>query len=335
MGFLKWVNIMIKCSGCGSVMQSENPKAIGYVPVEKLKKGNLCLRCFRILHYNDLITVDLPKEEEVLSIINAKGEYAFFFVDLLNINSEVISTYKKISIPKCLVISKIDYIPKSIKKENIIEWLQEVYGIDEEILFLSAIKDIHTHDLFKVLERRKVKTGYLLGYTNAGKSTLVNSLLENQQITTSILPNTTLDFLKLKFHDGFTLIDSPGFLYKYSIFTGDLSLLKRAMPKTFLKPRTYQLKKGASLIIEGRIRIFIESEECNLTVYVSNLLQIKKVYEANTMLYDLNALSFSLSRNEDFVLKELGFVTFKSDAKIKVFLNNSEEVEVRKSFFRK
>ena len=72
-------------------------------------------------------------------------------IDLLNINTETINTFKKINCNKTLIISKLDIIPKSIKESLIIEWLKEEYNIENNIIFLSTKKNINTKQLIKML----------------------------------------------------------------------------------------------------------------------------------------------------------------------------------------
>lgn len=49
----------------------------------------------------------------------------------------------------------------------------------------------------------------VIGMANAGKSTLLNALMNSAQLTTSRHPGTTLDFTKLPFED-FVIYDTPG-----------------------------------------------------------------------------------------------------------------------------
>ena len=63
---------------------------------------------------------------------------------------------------------------------------------------------------------------YVVGYTNAGKSTMINRFIHNYvkspgMITTSIIPSTTIDNISVKISDELTLIDTPGILKDGSI----------------------------------------------------------------------------------------------------------------------
>ena len=320
--------------GCGAILQFVAKEKIGYIPKEK-RTEKLCERCFRILHYNDLKMIDLPTED-IINNVNKKRSYAFFLVDLLNINREVIDTFKKITLPKTLIVSKIDYIPKYVHKEKIKVWLEEEYGIQDEIIFLSAVKNVNISAIQNTLSRNNKKSGYLLGFTNSGKSTLVNRLKEDSNITTSMVPNTTIDYIKIPIEEGYSLMDSPGFQYKNAIYEKKgVSFIKKMSPKTFLKPITYQLKKGASIILEDILRIENVSDKCNITLYVSNLLTIKKVYEKNEVLKDFSCLEKELKKNEDIVIKGLGFFNVKSNCKLNIYIEKEDLVEIRNSFFER
>ncbi len=325
---------MNKCRGCGALLQSEEKEKAGYIP-KKMIGSPLCERCFRLIHYNDLKMVSFL-ETDVLKQINLKKTFAFFLVDLLNVNEEVIKTFHKVKIPKALIISKIDYIPKYIKKEKIKNWLQDEYLIKDDILFLSASKNVNSSSIISTMEKNRVKEAYLLGYTNAGKSTLLNHLKEENSITTSAVPNTTAGYISIPILEKYTLVDTPGFQYKYPIYeTMSTSFLKKMIPKSILRPMTYQLKQGTSIIIEGFIRVENVGNKCNLTLYMSNLLEIKKVYENNELLRTKKRVQKKIRKSEDLVLKGLGFLSIKSNCTLNIYLDNIDWIEVRTSFFER
>lgn len=311
---------MSKCRGCGITLQSENKNLIGFIPKEK-QKEKLCVRCFKIIHYNMNKEVDIINNEDILKEVNKKNYFVFFLIDFLNINNETINTFKKIKNNKCLVISKLDYLPKYFKLDKIKKWLKNTYNI-ENVLFISSKYKRNINSLFK-----EEKTFYLMGYTNAGKSTLINSLTNNN-ITTSYYNNTTLNFLKIQY-ENYTIIDTPGFQYNYSFN----NLNKLLNIKNIIKPITYQLKNNTSIIIEDIVRIDNESDKTNLTIYLSNLLNIKKVYEKNNELKTLDNIDLDIKKDYDLVIKNIGFITFKTNSKIKIYVKNKDLIEIRESVF--
>ena len=328
-----------KCTGCGSILQITNPKEKGYIKEEKLDNSLYCERCFKIIHYNEKIVTELDNVNEyIIKEVNKKAKYVYFLIDFLNINQETISTFKRINVPKTLIISKLDIIPKSIKDSKIINFLKEVYEVNEEIIFQSTKKNINTKKITAYLESNKINEAYILGYTNAGKSTLLNKLSEindikDKQITTSLIPNTTIDFIKIKLTDNLSIIDSPGFTLNKTLYkTTEFDLIKRITPKSFLKPTTYQLKDIASIIIEDKIKIKASIPN-NFTFYISNDINIERVFEKNKDLENYKPLILEIPENSDLVIKSLGFINIKKACTLTIYSDNKELFEVRKSIF--
>ena len=325
-----------KCIGCGTTLQSSNKEEKGYIREDKIKDSSYCERCFKIIHYNERIVTNLDNiNSYILKEVNKKAKYVYFLVDLLNINSETITTFKDITVPKTLIISKLDIIPKSIKENKIITWLKESYGIKEEILFQSSKKNINTKSLLNKLESKNINEVYILGYTNAGKSTLINNLTNatnENKITTSSIPNTTIDFIKTKL-DNISIIDSPGFTNTTTIYNPEeFELIKRVMPRTFLKPATYQVKPISSILIEDKIRLQ-SSINNSLTFYISNAINVERVFDNNTNLLDLEQITLNIPDNSDLIIKSLGFINIKKACKLTIYTHNKDLFEIRKSMF--
>lgn len=328
-----------KCQGCGAILQSTNPNIVGYIPKEK-DQAEYCERCYKIIHYNEKKYTSLPNiNKYILEEVNKKADYVYFMIDILNINEETISTYRKIKIPKSLIISKLDIIPKDIKKEKIKLWLQEVYNIKEKIIFQSTKKNINTNSLINNLEENNIKNCYILGYTNSGKSTLINKLCNtykslNKQITTSSIPNTTIDFIKIKLNDEYTIIDSPGFTLEKAIYQeDDYDLITRLSPKKFLKPITYQTKENTIINIENLIQLTPQNEN-SLTLYISNEINTERIYKVKKAL-NFDSFNLNIDENSDIVIKSVGFINVKKACQIKIQINDKSLIEVRPSLFQK
>jgi len=142
-----------KCLGCGSILQIKSNKQQGFIPENKYQEANYCERCFRITHYNEQKVTKLENiNTYILKEINKSAKFVYFLIDFLNINEETINTYKSILVPKILIISKLDIIPKSIKDNVITSWLEKTYGITESIFCQSTKKNYNTKSLIKHLE---------------------------------------------------------------------------------------------------------------------------------------------------------------------------------------
>lgn len=329
-----------KCIGCGSILQSSDKNKIGYIPDYKENEAKYCERCFKITHYNEKLILPLENiNNYIIEEVNKNSEYIFFMIDLLNINSETINTFKLLKSPKTLIISKLDIIPKSIKEDLISNWIKETYNLNEDIKFLSTKKNINTRLILKTLEENNIKTAHILGYTNAGKSTLINKICEQNSIigktiTTSVLPNTTVDFINIPINENITIIDSPGFTQENTLYNNDeFLLMKNILPKNTIKPITEQTKENTSLIIEDKIRINANSKN-SFTFYMSNSIKIDKVFEKNTNLTDINKKEYKLKDNTDIVIKGLGFINVKKACTVTIYSSNDNLIEIRNSMFK-
>ena len=208
---------MIKtCPGCGSTIQYKDPQKVGYSPK---KDAKLCERCFKLKNYNKREIIDLKyQNDDIIALLKNKDGAIFFITDFLNISRKVIETFKKINHHnKYLVINKIDYIPKSITKEKYIDYIKETYKIKNDVILISALKKTNlTSFLNKIKE---YKNSYICGYTNSGKSTIINELCrlcgKNSNILSSLMPNTTLDLIKIRLDENIHIFDTPGFINEF------------------------------------------------------------------------------------------------------------------------
>ena len=329
-----------KCIGCGSIIQHEDKNKIGYAPIPKSGEAKYCERCFKITHYNEKLILPLENiNEYIIDEVNKNSKYVFFMIDLLNINEETINTFKNINVPKTLIISKLDIIPKSIKETLIEEWLKDTYNINNDIKFLSTKKNINTRLIVKTLEELNINSAHILGFTNAGKSTLINKIceqnnIEGKTITTSILPNTTVDFINIPITENVTIIDSPGFTSKYTLYDNtEYDLMKNILPKNIINPITEQTKENTSLIIENKIKINANSKN-SFTFYMSNAIKIDKVFENNTDLTNEELIKYNIKDNTDIVIKGLGFINIKKACNLTINTKYKELIEIRESMFK-
>lgn len=298
-----------KCLGCGIVLQKDDPLKIGYTP--KIE-NDYCMRCFKIIHYNKKIEVTLPKSnKEILNKINEYNYFVLFLCDFLNIYEKVINTYKKITAPKILVITKSDLIPKNIIKEKLINNIKKIYSIDEDVILSSTN---NKEELSKIANKIKTKKNILLaGYTNAGKSSLLMKLT-GEVITISKKSNTTLDFFAKKYAD-VKVIDSPGFVPE--------NFLDDYLPDKRINPRTYQLEEKYYLEFLGFEFSF--SLDNYITIYMSNTISIEKRRKKDNTYREI-----SIPANCDIIIKGVGFINSKIACELKTNIDENL-IEIRES----
>ncbi len=299
-----------KCIGCGLILQNSNKNEKGYTPnIDK----EYCMRCFRLKNYGEKNIDEKINMEDIFNKVNKGKGVAFFFVDYLNINNYTINLFKKIYLKKVLVISKIDILRKDMKFNKIKKWLEDVYNINDDILFLSTKTGYGVNSILNYLDNININMAYIMGITNAGKSTFINKLLAlhniNKEILVSDKPNTTLDFIPIHI-DNYKIYDTPGLL----IPNMNLKLLKKE-----IKPITFNLKKITTLMFLDYKITFLNPT--SITCYF-NINDIKRGYK------EIVGEKMEVGSNIDVVIPGVGFINVKEAGELII---NNRNIEVRDS----
>ena len=329
-----------RCSGCGVLLQDQNLLQEGYTTS---LENDVCQRCFRMKNYGEYQVVT-KSNDEYLKILKSVGEtkdLVLYITDLLNLEENIEEIRNIIPNKMILVLNKKDVLPKSVKDEKLINYLKEKNIEFEEVIVVSVNKNINIDYLLKRIKYYQTsKNVYVVGHTNAGKSSLINKLISNysdntQELTMSPLPSTTLNLVKIDINDYLTLIDTPGLVDNGSILNRvDAPMVKKISPKKEIKPRTYQLRKNQSIIIEDLIRIdYVEGEKNSFTLFVSNDLKVKRLLNLfnNDKLKDKNKITYEVKYDEDLVINGLGFVKIVNKGVIDVYIDKDIDTFMRKS----
>ena len=325
---------MKKCIGCGAELQSIDKTLPGYIDASNIEGKDYCERCFKIINYNYKSSLHLDNiNKYVLDTINKDNKYVLYLIDFLNLNTETINTFKSIKCPKTLIITKIDIIPKGIKEENLVNFIREEYNIEDDIALLSSRSNVNTSVIYKILEDNNYKESYIVGYTNSGKSTLLNKLKakngKGSDITVSLIPNTTANFIEIDLED-IKLFDSPGFVLNKTLYSDDeYDLIKRINPASSLKPITMQTKDNMILNLEDKL-YFNTDNSNSLTFYISYNLKLDKLFNKDIK----NSTTLDIKDNTDIVIKSIGFINIKKACKLRVNKEYIDLIELRNSFFR-
>lgn len=325
---------MKKCIGCGAELQSIDKTLPGYIDASNIEGKDYCERCFKIINYNYKSSLHLDNiNKYVLDTINKDNKYVLYLIDFLNLNTETINTFKSIKCPKTLIITKIDIIPKGIKEENLVNFIREEYNIEDDIALLSSRSNVNTSVIYKILEDNNYKESYIVGYTNSGKSTLLNKLKakngKGSDITVSLIPNTTANFIEIDLED-IKLFDSPGFVLNKTLYNDDeYDLIKRINPASSLKPITMQTKDNMILNLEDKL-YFNTDNSNSLTFYISYNLKLDKLFNKDIK----NSTTLDIKDNTDIVIKSIGFINIKKACKLRVNKEYIDLIELRNSFFR-
>ncbi len=328
------------CAGCGVLLQNDNILELGYV---SNIENDICQRCFRMKNYGEYTSVAKSNEEfiEILKGVAKTKDLVLHIVDLVNLDKDLAEIREVITNPMLLVLNKKDALPKSVKDEKILEYIDSL-GLDYiDKVVISANKNYNIDILMKNINKyKKSNKVYVVGKTNTGKSSLINKLIHDYSeldpsLTISPLPSTTLNMVQVDIDKSLTLIDTPGLIDRGNISNYlDSSKIKKLINKKEMKPKTYQIKKGQCLIIDELARIdYVDGEKNSLTLYIPNGLKVKRMNgNKQTRLKDLNKNTFELKYREDIVINGLGWVKCVDKCIVDVYIDKNIESFNRRNF---
>ena len=326
------------CEGCGIKLQSENVLQEGYT---SSLENKLCQRCFRIKNYGDYQVITKSNEEyiEILKSIGDTKDLVLYIVDLLNIEEDLTKIREHISNKMILVLNKRDVLPKSVKDEKLIAYFEKIDSSFEKVIVISSEKNYNIDYLLKQIKLYQTSNNvYVVGHTNAGKSTLINKLLRNysdssRELTISPLPSTTLNTVTIEINDYLTLIDTPGLVDSGSLVNYlDKEMFKKINPRKEIKPKTFQLRRGQSVIVGDILRLdYKEGERNSFTFFVSNDLKIKRVAASKDVLKDLQKTTYEMKYDEDLCINGLGFIKVVSKGTVDIYLDSRVTTYTRSS----
>ena len=326
-----------KCLGCGVELQDENMLLDGYtVNLE----NDLCQRCFRLKNYGEYRATTKTNEEyqQILEAVGKTKDLVVYVTDVLNVEQDLYDIRKFLPNKILLVLNKRDVIPKSVKDEKLIQYFKDKYDFFNDIVVVSCEKNMNIDHLLNRIKFFQVtKQVYVVGHTNAGKSSLINKLIKNysdskQELTISPLPSTTLNLINIEINEYLTIIDTPGLIDEGSITNYvDNELLKIITPKKEIKTKTYQLRRGQSIIIGDLVRIdYVDGEKNSFTLYISNDIKTKRIISSrHDDLKNLAKRTYQLPFNQDIVIKGLGFIKVVNRGVVDIYLNQRVETFLR------
>ena len=319
---------MTKCKGCGITLQNSNPNEDGYVIGDK----DLCERCFRLKNYGEYDQKVRTSKEfiNILKKIDSKS-LVVLVLDLFNLPESLDIIKENVNNSNLiLVLTKKDLLP-TINDQKVLAYMDNYNIPFLDKLVVSSSNNYHLDELKNMLIKYNTNNNiYFIGYTNSGKSTLINKLITNytsdsKQITTSIMPSTTLDFIHIPFNN-LTIIDSPGLLVTNNIdFLLEPSLLKKIIPLKRIMPIIYQLNQTNYFAFDDILDI--EIAPTNLIMYFNKDLNINRYYHPKK---DFTK-EIKIDSNHDLVIGGLGFIKFLKPTTIKISSKYDLNIYTRKS----
>ena len=343
---------MKKCKGCGIELQSKDKNLPGYV-VDM--EQDYCQRCFRLSHYGDITDFknNHLSNEKITDIYSRYRESLFVvIIDVLDAlvlkDDDLLDLFKDYN--TVLIINKTDLLPENVndsKINNIFSKmlfdLNKKYPNIKAAMLTNRYENKFNEQFIELLEDLKCHNVVFAGRANAGKSSLINKLLNNKSLTTSMYPGTTLDEVIINYKD-YVFIDTPG-LVDVNSYSTYLSLEKYKLSKIdkTIKPQVFQLNEPQSYFYDGLLRVdIIPKDKASISFYINNNNKIHRTrYENGDDYYQkhycefilrvkpLGVTDYSIVDSKMFVLKGLGF--FKINGECYVNVHNLADVKLYES----
>ncbi len=317
-----------KCIGCGAELTLEKGK-LGYT---KDIESDLCMRCFNIKNYNKYEKVDhLEEINTIIKEVKASNDIVIFVVDVFNLSNKIKEIVDYLNNNVILCITKYDLV--DIDESKILNYLNiNTLGT----IVISSKNNYNLDNLMELIEENKKSNNvYLVGYTNAGKSTLINKIIKNYsnnnyELTTSVLPSTTLDFVKVNVNDNLTLIDTPGIIVSNIIDYLDEEEIKKVIPKKKIKPQIYQIKTEQTIMVDNFLGIKIKPYN-TVVFYGADGLKYTRYY--NDIETSLKIKKIKVSDNSELIVNGFGIIKIKKQTEVQLYLQGNIDIEIRKALF--
>lgn len=328
-------NIMIKhCLGCGIVLQNEDRNKDGFV---QDLNDDLCERCFRIEHYNEYKVISKENKDYLKIIKDIPSNHLVVVVlSLLEFGSlDKINKLFGENIILCL--TKRDLLPKSLIDEKIKNYFKNRVNC-LEVMVVSSIKNYQLDELYDVIKKyENGKDVYVVGYTNSGKSTLINKFIKNYsdsrvKITESRYPSTTLDTIFIPMKD-FTLIDTPGLIDEGNIVHYlDVKLLKKYQVNKEIKPKVYQIRQSGMFVIDDLVVIKYRTlkDKSSLVLFINNSVNVLHTAFKEETKLEIQNEKIKVS-NQELVIEGLCFFKVVGEVEFEIYTKYDVSVYKRDS----
>ncbi|KAK1749197.1 YqeH family GTPase [Skeletonema marinoi] len=288
------------------------------------KKKVLCKRCHGLQNFG---TVEqklrpgwtdepmLSQEEfrKLLLPLRQKNAVILALVDLFDFSGSVLPELDEIAgdNPVILAANKADLLPSEMGQARAENWVrreleylnvQSIANIGGAVRLVSCKTGFGVKTMMekaKNLAEEMDADIYVVGAANAGKSTLVNYLLDENNpmrkegfkgkkragnankwkgsVTTSPLPGTTLKFIRIELGKGRALFDTPGLLVP-GCLTERLTPeeLKIVVPKKRVEPITFRVASGKCVLVGGlaKVELIGDSKPFLFTFFVANDIKL-------------------------------------------------------------
>jgi len=243
--------------------------------------------------------------------LRKKSAIIVYLVDIFDFHGSFLSSLHDIvgtRNPILLAVNKVDLLPSDYKASRVERWVRS----ECDALGLHQVAGIHMvssrsglgvsdvlADAVRAARGRRCDI-YVIGAANVGKSSFINKVVSTRKaqrrksqqprrprqrkgitskpgmLTTSVIPGTTLDAIRIPLGHDISLYDTPGIIVNHQLTNRlDAEELRAVLPTKNVERVTYRLGEGKSLYLGGLARIdIVEGKPFFFTVFVSSNVKV-------------------------------------------------------------
>lgn len=292
-----------RCYHCGIILQSENPKAVGYIDPETIQKTTTanpdailyCNSCYEKIRELNGSKLTEEVDKDILKILDdavASDSVIIYVIDLFSFNGtfkeKIIKKIKNLDI--YVVATKRDLFPSNVDNNLFIEYINERFAEVKITPKSVTIVENDNEETYKSLVdrisvSRKGHDVYMIGSLTSGKTTLINRCLKHyknksrREIKTIIYPGTNSKVLEIPFDNSSFLYELPGLRNDTSV-SGMLEkdVSKIIVPKKGIQTPTFNVSTGEAILV-GNLASFtlVNGKATKIKLYVADEVEFKKV----------------------------------------------------------
>lgn len=253
--------------------------------------------------------------QQNLQKIRSRPAVVVYLVDVFDFHGTFLSGLRDLigeRSPVIMAVNKVDLLPSDYHKDRVERWVRHEansLGVTDlqAVHLISSIRGTGVRallaDALTIAKKRRADI-YVVGAANVGKSSFINYVMANKtcrgagrrqsnnvrerraklyrgkqngvSLTTSVIPGTTLDVIRIPLGKAVSLYDTPGIIMSHQL-TNSLNAeeLRRVLPARSVEKVTLRLGEGKALFLGALARIeVVEGKPFFFSAFVSSGIKV-------------------------------------------------------------
>lgn len=289
---------VIRCQGCGAILQSNDKNASGYISKNVIENGipkiPYCNACYEKMLALNTSRLEQSVDKNTLKILKdatATDALIIWVVDLFSfngtLNPDIVKKVKKLDV--VVLATKKDLFDSGLD-DSLTRFIDErfaEYGINPVwIKLLGKEQGFNTKEIVKKLnELRKGHDIYMIGNFNSGKTTFINNLLQNYEnktkwtIKAETYPETDANVLEIPLSNSTFLYELPDLSNETSVFSRVEKEVQRIItPKKQVNMTRFFIGDGTTIMVGGLAMLSVlQGHHTSYRVFTAEGVELKTI----------------------------------------------------------